>query len=259
MLALSTTDALAIVDPTLFKNASSLAAHAQSLPSQPTATAWSQDNAAFFVALSNTIHEYTPSGTPLKELFSGEDPITSLIANDKGATLIFGASNKIHVLEKTGKVAQTFVSHKSTITSLSLSNDCSLLASTSSSAVHVHNLTLGSHVVLRGLPPSAGQITTCVFHPHSRTRLIVGVGKQVLIFDSTKPSAPSKAVSIGDANSGGVVAITCSPFSKTLVAVATSGGQVGLVDMDKEKGYVILRFFRDDCSCPFGSQALSNP
>ena len=146
------------------------------------------------------------------------------------------------MIEKTGKIVQTFVSHKSTITSLSLSNDCSLLASTSSLAVHVHNLTSGSHTVLRGLPASAGQITTCVFHPHSRTRLVVGVGKQVLIFDTTKPSAPLKAVPMSDV----VVAITCSPFSKTLVAVATSGGQVGLVDMDKEKGCVILHFFQDD-------------
>lgn len=69
----------------------------------------------------------------------------------------------------------------------------------------------------------------------------MGMGKQVLIFDTMKPSAPLKVVPINDVNSGLVVAITCSPFSKTLVAVATSGGLVGLVDMDKEKGYVILR------------------
>lgn len=243
MLALSTTDALTIVDPTIFRNAPSSVTHSQSLSSQPTATVWSQDNTAFFAALSDTIHEYTPSGTPVKELYTGEDRIASLIAKDKGHTLIFGASNKIHVLENTGKIAQTFASHKTTITSLSLSNDCSLLASTSSSAVHVHNLTLGSHTVLRGLPPSAGQITTCVFHPHSRTRLIVGVDKQVLIYDTTKPSSPLKAVPLSDASSGGVVAIACSPFSKTLVAVATSGGHVGLLDMDKDKGCVILCFF----------------
>ncbi|KAK7694029.1 hypothetical protein QCA50_003605 [Cerrena zonata] len=33
-----------------------------------------------------------------------------------------------------------------------------------------------------------------------------------------------------------IVAIACSPFSKTLIAVACSGGSIGLVDLDKEKG-----------------------
>jgi protein NEDD1 len=45
-----------------------------------------------------------------------------------------------------------------------------------------------------------------------------------------------KVIPMSDATSGEIVGLTCSPFSKTLVAVATSGGNVGLVDLDKEKG-----------------------
>jgi protein NEDD1 len=43
---------------------------------------------------------------------------------------------------------------------------------------------------------------------------------------------------MNDASTGDIVAVACSPFSKTLVAVASSSGSVGLVDLDKEKGYL---------------------
>jgi protein NEDD1 len=37
---------------------------------------------------------------------------------------------------------------------------------------------------------------------------------------------------------GKVVAVACSPYSKTLIAVACSGGYVALVDRDKELRYI---------------------
>ncbi len=141
----------------------------------------------------------------------------------------------------TGKPANTFDTHKTPITSLSLSNDASLLASTSVRSIHVHNLTLASHTVLRGIPSGSDSITTCAFHPHLRTRLLVGLGSQLLVYDTTRPSGPAKIIDIDKdkKNLGQVVAVTCSPFSKTLVAVACSGGTVALVDLEKEKGYAI--------------------
>jgi protein NEDD1 len=239
MLAVSTTDALSIIDPTTLKNIPPSISTGQPFSSPPIASIWSQDNSTFFVAFSDSIHQYSCSGANSNEVYSTMDRITSLIAKDKGQALIFGESNKIQVLEYgsgSGKITQSLVSHKSPVNALSLSNDSTLLASISSSAAHVHNLSLGSHTVLRGLPQSSGQITTCAFHPHSRTRLLLGMGRQVLIYDTTRPSGPMKAILMSDATSGEIVGLTCSPFSKTLVAVATSGGNVGLVDLDKEKG-----------------------
>lgn len=243
MLALPTTEALALIDPTVSKSAPPSIPFIQQFSSKPTATVWSQDNAALFVAFAESIHEYTPLGSPINQLISSADSITSLIAKDKGQTIIFAASNKVQILEYgsgTGKITQTFTSHKSPINSLSLSNDSTLLASTSGSAVHIHNLTMNSHTVLRGFPQSAGQITTCSFHPHSRTRLLLGMGKQVMIYDTTRPSGPMKVIPMSDTSTGNIVALACSPFSKTLIAVATSGGYVGLVDLEKEKGCVLL-------------------
>lgn len=122
------------------------------------------------------------------------------------------------------------------MTSLALSNDGSLLASTSANAVHVHNLSHGSHTSLRGLPAAVGNITTCAFHPHTRTRLLIGAGQHLLVYDTTRPSRPIKAVAVVDErdSSGEVVAIASSPFSKTLVAVACSGGLVSLLDLEKD-------------------------
>jgi protein NEDD1 len=163
-------------------------------------------------------------------------PISNILSKDKGS-LIFSAGEDIHVLDcgSVPKISQTFDSHKTPVTSLSLSNDTSLLSSTSAAAAHVHNLSLGSHTVLRGLP-LGGHISTSVFHPQLRTRLLIGVGKQLVVYDTTRPSGPMKTVALSETSSGDIIAIACSPFSKTLVAVATTGGSVGLVDLEKEKG-----------------------
>jgi protein NEDD1 len=45
-----------------------------------------------------------------------------------------------------------------------------------------------------------------------------------------------RSIALNEANSGDIIAIACSPFSKTLVAVATTGGYVVLIDLEKEKG-----------------------
>ena len=166
------------------------------------------------------------------------DPYVSLLVKDRGNTVIYAKGKRVVVASaSSGKVGHTFETHKAPVGSLALSNDSSLLASTSAHAIHVHNLTLASHTVLRGLPSGGGAVTTCAFHPHSRTRLLVGFGTQLLVYDTTRPSGPVKSVPLDKdhKNPGSIVAVTCSPFSKTLVAVACSGGTIGLIDLEKEK------------------------
>lgn len=239
MLAISSTNALSLLDSTLLKRSPSSAPSCLSLTDKPTATVWSSDNTFLFLTSAKVIYKYDPSTNASKNIFStpGTESITAIVSRDKG-TLIYSAGNRIDVLDcgPIPKVSQTFESHKTAITSLSLSNDSSLLASTSLGAVHVHNLSLGSHTALRG-PALGGQtINTSEFHPHSRTRLLLGIGKQLVVYDTTRPSAPIKTIPLNETTSGEIMAIACSPFSKTLVAVATTGGSVGLVDLDKEKG-----------------------
>jgi WD40 repeat protein len=164
----------------------------------------------------------------------------NLLVKDQ-STLLFSVpgTSKIHISSPSNpdKPTQTIDTHKSpnTITSLSLSNDGSLFASTCASGAHVHNLTLNAHTVLRGIP--SGGITTSAFHPHARTRLLLGIGAQLVIYDTTRPSSPIKTVPI-TTDSGlqdQIVAIACSPFSKTLVGIGMRGGWVGLVDLEKAK------------------------
>lgn len=248
MLAVTTTDTLTVADPVIIKRAPSIIAADLQLTTRTTASVWLPDNTALFLASAKTIHRYDLSSDSIKDIYTSvaEDSISNLVSKDK-ATLIFSAGDKVHTLECGGsppKLSQTFDSHKWHITSISLSNDSTLLASTSGNAAHVHNLSLGSHTVLRGLTALAGQsgITTCAFHPHSRTRLLLSIGKQLVIYDTTRPSGPMKTIAMNESTSGDINAIACSPFSKTLVAVATTGGNVGLVDLDKEKGCVYGRF-----------------
>jgi len=246
MLALVTTDALTLIDPATLKNAPSSVPSCQNLLSKPIATACAPDNSTLFIASASNIQRYDPSSNSLHIVHSTDsvDSITHFLAKDKGNTLIFSSSQIVHVLDCTsGNISKSFDSHKAPITSLALSNDCTLLATTSAGAAHVHNLSHSSHTVLRGLPLAGANVNTCAFHIHSRTRLLLGVGRHLLVYDITRPSGPLKTITMSDGITGEVDFVACSPFSKTLVAFATIAGHVFLVDLDKEKSYVVFVLF----------------
>ncbi|PPQ88334.1 hypothetical protein CVT25_012445 [Psilocybe cyanescens] len=234
MFAATTTDALSLSDPTILRKSPSSIPSCLDLIETPTASSWSPDNNFLYISSSYIVHRYEPTSNSLKDVYSHSRPISHLVAKDKH-TVVFASEDKIHILEcePNPRILQTFDSHKTPVTSLSLSNDNTLLSSTSGGALHIYNLTLGSHTVMRGLPTQ--NITTAVFHPHSRTRLLVTAGKQLMVYDTTRPSGPLKTIAMSDSASGDITCVACSPFSKTLVAIATSTGFVGLVDLDKEK------------------------
>ncbi|KAJ7097990.1 WD40-repeat-containing domain protein [Mycena belliarum] len=235
MLAVVTTEQLSLVD----FDSKALKAPPSSVPSclsllaPCTSSVWSPDNLYLFLASSSTIHQYNPALNSLSDIFvsPAEEVISHLVCRTK-SSFVFATGDKIRVVEST-KVVQTLDSHKGPITSLALSDD--LLASTSAGAAHVHNLALSSHIVLRGLNLAGQCITTCTFHPHYPTKLLLGVGKQLLVYDTSRPSGPTKTIAMNESATGDIVAVACSPFSKTLVAVASAGGNIGLVDLDKEK------------------------
>ncbi|KDR73718.1 hypothetical protein GALMADRAFT_142169 [Galerina marginata CBS 339.88] len=235
MFAATTGDALSVSDPAILKKAPSSIPSCLDLIETPTASSWSPDNAFLYISSAKTIHRYEPISNALKDVYShGLGTISHLVSRDKD-NVIFTCEDKIHFLDcdPNSQISQTFESHKASINSLSLSNDLTLLASTSAGAAHVHNISLGSHTVLRGLPNQG--INTSTFHPHSRTRLLVAAGKHLMVYDTTRPSGPIKNIAMSESSTGDITAVACSPFSKTLVVVATSTGFVGLVDLEKEK------------------------
>lgn len=240
MLAATTTDALSVVDPSLLKKAPSSIPSCLCLLHTPTASFWSPDNSFLYLSSAHTIHKYDPLSNILKDIYTSNDSdaIRHLVVKDR-STVIFDTGDKIHLLEcgSNPKASQIYEAQKASesVTSLSLSNDNTLLASTSANTVHVHNLTMGSHSVLRGLTLGGQDINNSAFHPHCRTRLLVAAGKQIMVCDTTRPSGPMKTITLTEAASGTISAIACSPFSKTLIAAATSGGSVGLIDLEKEK------------------------
>ncbi|KAJ7273645.1 WD40-repeat-containing domain protein [Mycena haematopus] len=230
MLAVTTTDQLSLIDPQSLKRPPSSLPSCLSLLAPCTASAWSPDNLYLFLASANAIHQYNSALNTLTQIFSSPEAITHLVCKTK-SSLAFASANQINVLEST-KIIHTFEFHKAP-TSLALSND--LLAYTSAESAHVYNLLLGSHTTLRGITLAEQRITTCAFHPHSRAKLLLGVGKQLIVYDTTR-SSPSKTIPMNDASTSEIVSVACSPFSKTLVVVASANGSVGLVDLDKEKG-----------------------
>ncbi|KAJ3747052.1 WD40-repeat-containing domain protein [Lentinula detonsa] len=238
MLAITSTEALSLLDQAVLKRTPSSVPSCMTLLSPPIASSWTSDNKFLFIASANAVHKYDVDHNSLVEIYTSSEVISTLVVKDKTSVMI-GAGEKVHIVEcgSTTKVSQTFTSHKKTVNSLSLSSDLTLLASTSSDAAYVHNLTLASHMPLRNLPVLDQQsITTCTIHPHTRTRLLLGIGKKLVVYDINRPSGPLRVIQLSDTSSGNIGAISCSPFSKTLIAVTTTGGTLGLVDLDKEKG-----------------------
>ncbi|KAJ3762113.1 WD40-repeat-containing domain protein [Lentinula raphanica] len=238
MLAIASAEALSILDQTALKKSFYTPHSSLALSSPPVASSWSSDNKFLFIASENVVQKYDVDRKSLMTIYRGTESISSLVVKDT-TVVIIAAGEQVQMLECSSivKISETFNSHTDIVTSLSLSNDSTLCASTSRNAVHVHDLVLSSHTPLQGLPVSDQySIETCTFHSHSRTRLLLGISKQFVIYDINRPSGPLKVIPLNDNTPGNITAISCSPFSKTLIAIATSGGTIGLVDLDKEKG-----------------------
>ncbi|KAI9571253.1 WD40-repeat-containing domain protein [Boletus coccyginus] len=234
MLAVITHNGTSLIDPTSFKNSSTSFPISSSL--ECFTNAWSLDNSQLYLANSSSIKRYAPSESLLEELYRGSDTVTCLAMNRKNSVLFFATANRVQSLDCThspAKVLSSLEPHKSSVTKILMSNDGTLLASVSASAVLVHNLALSSHTQLKGLPDGK-PVTCCLFHQHSRTRLLLGVGRDIFTYDATRPGSPLKTVRIP--GGGDIMGVTASPFSKTLVAAATSNGGVALVDLDKDNG-----------------------
>ena len=233
MLAVVTTDALVVLDP---KKTSTCPPPSCTLTS-PTAASWTPDNSALLIAHSCGIQKFDVQGILQSTVYVPSESTPAVACKDKGHTVIFSAGNEVSFVDtSSGKVAHKLDTHKSPISSLAISTDGTLLATFTPEGVQTHNLSLNTTTTLRGLPLNAGSVTACVFHPHMRTRLLLGIGNLLAIYETTRPSGPSKVVAMDEKNTGDIIAITSSPFSKTLVAVGFSGGAVALVDLDKDKG-----------------------
>jgi protein NEDD1 len=243
MLAVCTTVDLILLDSPTLKRAPTSVLPTHVFPSPPTACAWTLDNSTLFVAYENNIHRFDSAGTSLGTVPvpSVNCPVTALVSKDKGNTIILSSQDQIAALDVSGgKVASQLDTHTSSVSGLALSPDATLMAfvvqseTGAASEVHVHSLSAALHIEVEGLP-RRGDVTACAFHVHSKAKLLLAVGTQLLVYDATKPTTPIKTIAL-DRKSGEAVAISCSPFSKTLVAVGCSSGMVNLVDLDKEKG-----------------------
>ncbi|OJA16024.1 hypothetical protein AZE42_04280 [Rhizopogon vesiculosus] len=238
MLALVTTTALTLASPVTLKNPPTLLPTSQHLLYQYFASAWSPDNSYLYLASPFRIDRFFLSESRLEQgvyMQSREEEEITAMAMSASGSIVLGIGRKVLVVEcatGTTKVLKTFESHATNITALAVSNDSTLIASASSKGVHIHDLLVpAKHTSLHLSKSVPRSVSTLMFHPHVRTRLLLGSGYDVLVYDVAKPSAPTKTISIGQ----DVVGIACSPFSKSLVAVASTGS-VNLVDLDKEKG-----------------------
>lgn len=186
-----------------------------------------------FVAHETSLYAYKDKAKGTNIFTSIDGKITCVLVKEVGGQVVLSAGNKIHTLTSDGTSLVSTIEGPKPILGLSLSNDSTLLAAYSMMGVAVHNLVLGSQTNIR--LPTGGHpgISRCVFHPHTRQRLLLCAGTQLIVYDVTKPTLAVKSVTL--AGTGNVVGLSCSPFSKSLVAVAMKDGNLFLVDTDKDK------------------------
>lgn len=248
MLAACTKNALFVLDATTLKNPPTTVPVTTSLSQRPTASAWAADNSCLYVAGSNDISKFSPTGYLYSSTIPLSRPSTSLITKDNGDTLIYTSGNEIALLQSTtGKELSKLDLQDQDATLLSLSQDETLIAvCLASGEVQVHNLSSGtSPVVLRGINGIGeeagrrarynGEVTALAFHAHSPTQLLLALGPRLLVYDTVQPARPAKVFLLNKLE-GKLVSIACSPFSKTLIAVASSTGKIWLVDIAKDSG-----------------------
>ena len=238
MIAASAGRRLVMVDPSTYKQTSAPPSPSKqtALDVEFTALTWSHDNSALYVACDGAIRKYDATGHFLKIVYSTKGRISSMVMKDN-QTIVFAKENAAYVLNcETGEIATTYEEHSSEITSVSMSKDCSLLATASMSECVVVEVGLSNTTMLQGISDNGSSTSVCAFHHHSRTRLFCCTSRIVHVFDVSKPSAPVKTVVLSSKVTGDIVAATCSPFSKSLAAVATSDGSVCLIDLESEKG-----------------------
>jgi len=244
-LAVATTEHLLLsLTASLKRTSSLLSSGPKTLIPRPLAGTWSSDNSTLFLVFSDGIRKYGDRGAAEDVIFSPpeEEELQACIVAKDNSTIIGALSSKIAVLESNPcssdyTIVKTIDIHTSPVISLAISKDGAVLASTSQTAVYIHTLGIDSHTALRGLPQSSEEPPLCAFSPHFRSKLIVGSGQVLYVYDVTRPSSPTKTIPLGSGANGDVVSLACSPYSKTLVAAACEGGTVHLVDLEKEKGY----------------------
>ena len=232
MLAVVSTSSLSLVEPSNLKKLPPILPKPHDLSDRPTGCSWAPDNSVFYVSYAGGIQRFDPLTTTSKELYFNvdNDPISNIVSPST-ESIVFSISNRICSLEsRKPKILDT---HKRSINCLALSVDGQTLASTSSDAVHIHHFETGVTTTLRGLPTEES-ITSCLFHPHARTRLLVASENQVLVYDTNCPDQASKIILLDDPSSGPIVGLASSPFSKSLVAAITADGRLGLIDLEKE-------------------------
>lgn len=156
----------------------------------------------------------------------------ALAVKDK-ETVVFAQDNQVYILDcATGSIASTIDAPSASISSLSISEDRSLLLIASATGCAVHNLSNGARDSFHLL--SDAGVVACAFHVHQPNRALIAVGHKLLGYDVGSPSEPSWSITLARA-SGNIVGIACSPYSKSLVAVATAGGAVSVINADKGK------------------------
>ncbi|KAL8292169.1 hypothetical protein RQP46_001635 [Phenoliferia psychrophenolica] len=203
---------------------------------------WHNDATKFLGIAEYSLSVWTKDGSLLRELERSDSdahlPITSALFLGRDS-LVFASGDRVYSYGPDEDApATTLGSPSSTgpITALALNADESLLATTSGSLLIVHNLQSSSNSTLTARPKAP--FTTLKFHPSRRTFLAAGTTSGVVhLFDTTKPSAPLKSISLssGAPSPAPISNLAFQLGAGLLLVAADENGRLAIIDSKQLK------------------------
>jgi WD40 repeat protein len=116
--------------------------------------------------------------------------------------------------------------------SLCLSNDKDLLSMVTPNHIQIKHLsTDNSFTLAPGHSPINFGLSQ--FHPKRQSTLVVASDAQLFVFDTRKPSSPTKVIPLRVKQK--IIGLAFIPNSKCPVAIAFQDGDVHLIDLEKDK------------------------
>ncbi|KAG8792451.1 hypothetical protein FRC16_011412 [Serendipita sp. 398] len=232
-LLIATTAAMVVLDQPCGKGTAS---NTRVIPHRPgviSCAAWNGEGDALFGFRSGKVERLDREGASKGALYASDAPVVAIVLKDPNTAFI-GGENKIATLNiETRDVIEPIINTSSGLKSLDFCSEKGLLSITTESGVLLHSLSTNTQVSLN-LRKLASPPAGTAFHPSRHGTLIVFGGSQLAIYDVTKPNIPLKIISLS-IREPILDGIFLTGSSKSILGVATLGGEVNLIDIDNAR------------------------
>ncbi|ORY89708.1 WD40-repeat-containing domain protein [Leucosporidium creatinivorum] len=214
-----------------------------STPVASSAVVWHPNGSRFLTISTDGLQVSVWDKSGIKQLYNlkrtdsdSSLPVVTAVFHDGGVALASGSS--VHLYSSTGAFVKSLSGHPlgANISCLSANLDDSLLASSAGSSLIIYNRTTNTQNTLHAKAVRAQTYSVLSFAPSRRTFLAAATSTGLVhLFDSSKPSAPLRTISLSSAPLPPAVTNLAFSTFAPLLLVSSATGHLSLVDTEKQK------------------------